>query len=65
MKPLARMLAATDLSAPAHHAVDRGFRIAAETGADYVVMHAFELDAIDSLVGLLGDGIAAWRTIRG
>lgn len=59
MKPLARMLAATDLSAPAHHAVDRGFRIAAETGADYVVMHAFELDAIDSLVGLLGDGIAA------
>ena len=59
MKPLARILAATDLSAPGHHAVDRGFRIAAETGAEYAVMHAFELDAVDSLAGLLGDGVAA------
>jgi nucleotide-binding universal stress UspA family protein len=59
MKPLVRILAATDLSAPAHHAVDRGFRIAAEVGAGYSVMHAFELDAVDSLVGLLGEGLAA------
>ncbi|MDP2132194.1 MAG: universal stress protein [Sulfuritalea sp.] len=49
MKPLTRILAATDLSAPARHAVDRGFQIAATTGAAYSVMHALELDAIDSL----------------
>jgi len=59
MKPLARILAATDLSAPAHHAVDRGFRIASETGGGYSVMYAFELDSVDALGGLLGEGVAA------
>ncbi|MDP1613434.1 MAG: universal stress protein [Sulfuritalea sp.] len=55
MKPLARILAATDLSAPAGHAVDRGFRIAAATGARYSVMHTLELDAIDALREWLGE----------
>lgn len=54
MKPLTRILAATDLSAPARHAVDRGFCIAADTAARYTVMHALELDLLDSLVALLG-----------
>lgn len=54
MKPLARILAATDLSAPAHHAVDRGFRLAADTHARYSVIHATELDTLDSLSELLG-----------
>ena len=55
MKPLARILAATDLSPPARHAVDRGFRIAAATGARYSVMHALELDAVDVLREWLGE----------
>ncbi|RDE49488.1 MAG: universal stress protein [Candidatus Accumulibacter meliphilus] len=54
MKPITRILAATDLSAPARHAVDRGFCIAADTHARYTVMHATELDALDSLSDLLG-----------
>lgn len=56
MIKLDRLLAATDLSAPSRHAVDRGFRIAATTGASYSVMHAIELDAIDALREWIGDG---------
>lgn len=52
----ARIIAATDLSAPSHHAVDRGFRIAADTGARYSVIHAIELSALDELSEFLGDG---------
>lgn len=55
---LDRLLAATDLSAPSRHAVDRGFRIAATTGASYSVMHAIELDAIDALREWIGEGSA-------
>lgn len=54
MKSLTRILAATDLSAPARHAVDRGFQIAAATGAAYTVMHAPELHAMDSFHEWLG-----------
>lgn len=61
MTPLARILAATDLSAPARHAVDRGFRLAAEHGARYTVVHALELGLIDNLQGLLGEDTAALR----
>lgn len=57
MKPLARILAATDLSAPARHAVERGFRIAAAARADYCVMHALELDAMDALRAWLGEDL--------
>lgn len=55
MKSLTRILAATDLSAPARHAVDRGFRLAAEHLADYTVMHALELDTVDVLREWLGE----------
>ncbi|MBI3094155.1 MAG: universal stress protein [Rhodocyclales bacterium] len=55
MIKLNHLLAATDLSAPSRHAIDRGFRIAATTGASYSVMHAMELDAIDALREWLGD----------
>jgi len=55
MKPLTRILAATDLSAPARHAVERGFRIAVATGAGYSVLHALELDAMDSMREWLGE----------
>lgn len=56
MIKLNQLLAATDLSAPSRHAVDRGFRIAATTGASYSVMHAIELDAIDALQEWIGEG---------
>lgn len=52
---LTNLLAATDLSSPARHAVDRGFQIAAATGACYSVMHALELDTIDILREWLGE----------
>lgn len=59
MKPITRILAATDLSAPARHAVERGFRIAAETSAGYSVLHALDLDAMDSMREWLGENIAS------
>ena len=58
MVNLKQLLAATDLSAPSRHAVDRGFRIASATGASYSVMHAIELDMIDALRELIGDDTA-------
>ncbi len=61
MKPVARIMTATDLSAPARHAVDRGFLVAAETAARYTVIHAAELDALDHLSDLFG---AAPRDIK-
>lgn len=57
MKPITRILAATDLSAPARHAAERGFRIAAATGASYSVLHALELDAMDSMREWLGENL--------
>lgn len=47
MKPLARILAATDLSAPARHAVARAFRLAASGGSELHILCALELDALD------------------
>lgn len=61
MAPLTRILAATDLSAPARHAVDRGFRLAAEHGARYTVLHALTLGLFDDLQGLLGEDMASLR----
>lgn len=46
MKSALTLLAATDLSAPARHAVERGFRLAAAIGARYSVLHALELGSI-------------------
>jgi nucleotide-binding universal stress UspA family protein len=50
----ARLLAATDLSGPSLRAVDRGFRIARDTGAAYTIMHAVGLDAAGAWRELLG-----------
>jgi len=50
----APILAATDLSAPARHAVERAGRLAARSGSALHVVHALELDALDSLRELLG-----------
>ncbi len=54
MKRLARILAATDLSAPARHAVDRAFRVAAETGAELSLIHVVSQGALDALRAALG-----------
>lgn len=54
MRSLNHLLAATDLSAPSLHAVDRGFLIAKTSGAHFTVMHALGLDALGQLHELLG-----------
>jgi len=48
MKKLARILAATDLSAPARHAVARAFQIAASGDAELHILYAMELDVLDT-----------------
>jgi nucleotide-binding universal stress UspA family protein len=47
MKPLARILAATDLSAPARHAVARAFRLAASGGSELYILCVLELDLLE------------------
>lgn len=54
MTPARSILAATDLSAPARHAVVRAFQLAAETGAALEVMHVIPQGALDALRHLLG-----------
>jgi nucleotide-binding universal stress UspA family protein len=51
------ILVATDLSAPARHAVERAFYMAASTGSELCILHAMELDALDSLREILGDDV--------
>ncbi len=55
MNAIRQILATTDLSAPARHAMDRGFQLAAASGARYTVLHALHLGPLDTLRGLLGD----------
>lgn len=57
MKPFNHILAATDLSVPARHAIARGLRVAAATDARCSVLHALELDAIDSMREWLGEDL--------
>jgi nucleotide-binding universal stress UspA family protein len=59
MKRLTRILAATDFSAPARHAVERAFRCAAETGATLTIAHVVNQTALDTLRRLLGTQAAA------
>lgn len=54
MTALARILAATDFSAPARHAVARAFRVAAETGARLELSHVVGQGALDGLRRLIG-----------
>jgi nucleotide-binding universal stress UspA family protein len=58
----ARMiLAATDLSAPARHAVQRALLLASLAGSEIHIVHALELDALDSLRELLGANLSATK----
>lgn len=57
MKPIAHILVATDLSAPARHAVDRALRTATATGARCSVLHALELDTLDAMREWLGENL--------
>jgi nucleotide-binding universal stress UspA family protein len=59
---LRRILAATDLSAPARHAVARAFRIAADCGAELELLHVVNQGGLDSLRNLLGLEAAAVET---
>ncbi len=52
------ILAATDLSAPARHAVPRAFRLAACTGSELHILHAMELDLLDTLREVLGGDLS-------
>jgi nucleotide-binding universal stress UspA family protein len=62
MKPLSRILGATDFSAPARHALARAFRVAHETGASLTLIHALSQGALDSLRRVLGIQGAAVET---
>lgn len=53
MKSLHHILAATDLSAPARHAVDRAFRLAEATGATLDIIHVVSQSALSALGRLL------------
>jgi nucleotide-binding universal stress UspA family protein len=58
----ARMiLIATDLSAPARHAVQRALLLASSAGSEVHIVHALELDALDSLRELLGANLSATK----
>ena len=59
MKVLSRILAATDLSAPARHAVERAFDLAASANCELYILNAIELDSLDSLRELLGGDVLA------
>jgi len=61
MTPLTAILAATDLSTTAHHAVERAARLAAQTGGELHILHAMELDMLDSLKELLGMNLNATK----
>jgi len=54
MKSLSRMLAATDFSVPARHAVSRAFELAAGSGAQLTLMHVLSQSALDGLRRLAG-----------
>ena len=51
---LRSILAATDLSAPAQHAVARAFRTAADSGAKLDLLHVINQGALEALRQLLG-----------
>lgn len=53
MKHPFRILAATDLSAPARHAVERAFHLSANVNGELYILHAIELDALDGLREML------------
>ncbi|MDP3537075.1 MAG: universal stress protein [Azonexus sp.] len=56
------ILVATDLSAPARHAVERAFHLAAITECELCILHVMELDTLDSLRDMLGEDMLSVRT---
>ncbi|MDZ7857729.1 universal stress protein [Sphaerotilus sp.] len=58
MTPRDHIVAATDFSAPARHAVDRAARLAHETGAALTLMHVLPGGALQELRQWLGAGHA-------
>ena len=54
-KPLQRLLAATDLSAPARHAVERAALVARATGARLDVLHVAAFSGLDELRRLVAN----------
>jgi nucleotide-binding universal stress UspA family protein len=58
---LGPILVATDLSAPARHAVQRALLLASLAGCEAHVLHALELDILDSLRELLGANLATTK----
>jgi nucleotide-binding universal stress UspA family protein len=59
MKPIHHLLVATDLSAPARHAVDRAYLLAADVKGELHLVHALELNALDNLSELLGANLTS------
>jgi len=59
MNPLNRILAATDLSAPARHAVERAALVSKETGATLDLLHVANLAPLERLRQLMGATPAA------
>jgi nucleotide-binding universal stress UspA family protein len=55
MNPIRRILAATDLSGPSRHAVDRAVRLADETGAQLAALHVVSQGAVDGLRRILDE----------
>ncbi|MBK6335589.1 MAG: universal stress protein [Betaproteobacteria bacterium] len=55
------ILVATDLSAAARHAVQRALLLASFAGSEVHIVHALELDALDSLRELLGANLSATK----
>jgi len=58
MNRIQSLLAATDLSAPARHAVERATMVAADSGARLAVTHVVSRGALDELRSLLGQAPA-------
>ncbi len=56
------ILVATDLSAPARHAVERAFLLAARTESELCILHVMELDTFDGLREMLGDDVFKVKT---
>lgn len=61
MRTAMKILVATDLSAPARHAVERAFFQAALADSELYLLHAIELDTLDSLRAMLGGDVSAVR----
>lgn len=61
MTTVRTILVATDLSAPARHAVQRALLLSSVAGGAVHVLHVLELDALDSLRELLGADLAATK----